>query len=280
MYRTSDWDEYPNGRWGNSSSPAFNDLRDHHLFYLRSKSKKEDLLKMWGGELTCVEDVFEVFRCYISGENNRNGVQVKSLPWNDDTIAPETSLIKEKLEFLNSHGFLTINSQPHVNAKPSSDPLVGWGGSGGYIYQKAYLEFFTCKENVDILLEVLKDYPQVNYHFVNREGSVNVTNSDKLSPIAVTWGVFPGKEIYQPTVVDPISFESWKDEAFDLWDQRWGRLYKEDSQSRQVIDDIYNNYYLVNLVDNDFIKGNCLWETLEKTVELREGGAQRMAAEA
>ena len=62
--------------------------------------------------------------------------QVKSLPWNDDTIAPETALIREKLEFLNSHGFLTINSQPHVNAKPSSDPLVGWGGSGGYIYQK------------------------------------------------------------------------------------------------------------------------------------------------
>ena len=37
-----------------------------------------------------------------------------------------------------------------------------------------------------------------------------MTNADKLSPIAVTWGVFPGKEIIQPTVVDPISFESWK----------------------------------------------------------------------
>lgn len=29
-------------------------------------------------------------------------------------------------------------------------------------------------------------------------------------PNAVTWGVFPGKEIIQPTVVDPISFVSWK----------------------------------------------------------------------
>ena len=29
-------------------------------------------------------------------------------------------------------------------------------------------------------------------------------------PNAVTWGVFPGKEIVQPTVVDPISFLSWK----------------------------------------------------------------------
>lgn len=76
MYRTSDWDEFPNGRWGNSSSPSFGDLTDHHLFYLRSRTKKGDLLKMWGQELTCMEDVFEVFKCYISGENNKAGVKV------------------------------------------------------------------------------------------------------------------------------------------------------------------------------------------------------------
>lgn len=270
MYRTSDWDEFPNGRWGNSSSPSFGDLTDHHLFYLRSRTKKEDLLKMWGQELTCMEDVFEVFKCYISGENNKAGVKVKSLPWNEDTIAAETSLIQENLVFLNSKGILTINSQPHVNGAPSTDSTHGWGGSGGYIYQKAYLEFFTCREVVDILLEVLKEYPQVNYHVVNREGSVNVTNADKFSPIAVTWGVFPGKEIAQPTVVDPISFESWKDEAFDLWQQQWGRLYPDGSASKLVIESIYKNYYLVNLVDNDFIKGNCLWEALENTVRWRE----------
>jgi hypothetical protein len=34
---------------------------------------------------------------------------------------------------------------------------------------------------------------------------------------AVTWGVFPGREIIQPTVVDPMSFRVWKDEAFELW---------------------------------------------------------------
>jgi hypothetical protein len=31
---------------------------------------------------------------------------------------------------------------------------------------------------------------------------------------AVTWGVFPGKEIAQPTVVDPEAFLAWKTEAF------------------------------------------------------------------
>lgn len=63
-------------------------------------------------------------------------MQVKSLPWNEDSIAAETSLIQENLVFLNSKGILTINSQPHVNGAPSTDSTHGWGGSGGYIYQK------------------------------------------------------------------------------------------------------------------------------------------------
>ena len=28
--------------------------------------------------------------------------------------------------------------------------------------------------------------------------------------IAVTWGVFSGSEIIQPTVVDPVTFHLWK----------------------------------------------------------------------
>ncbi|CAI8053880.1 Methylenetetrahydrofolate reductase [Geodia barretti] len=44
-----------------------------------------------------------------------------------------------------------------------------------------------------------------------------MTNCDSYQPIAVTWGVFPGMEIIQPTVVDPVSFHIWKDEAFMLW---------------------------------------------------------------
>ena len=78
MYRTSDWDEFPNGRWGNSSSPSFGELTDHHLFYLRGKLvKKEESLKMWGNDLSSVEDVFEPFACYLSGKPNRNGAKVR-----------------------------------------------------------------------------------------------------------------------------------------------------------------------------------------------------------
>ena len=31
---------------------------------------------MWGEELSCEEDVFEIFKCYLDGEPNRYGHQV------------------------------------------------------------------------------------------------------------------------------------------------------------------------------------------------------------
>lgn len=39
---------------------------------------------------------------------------------------------------------------------------------------------------------------------------MDILSDDLYSSIAVTWGVFPGKEIIQPTVVDPVSFQIWK----------------------------------------------------------------------
>lgn len=76
VYRTSNWDEYPNGRWGNSSAPSFGELTDHHLFYLRSPRNKAELRQMWGEELTSVKDVWDIFWCYISGNKNKQGQTV------------------------------------------------------------------------------------------------------------------------------------------------------------------------------------------------------------
>lgn len=270
IHRTQEWDDFPNGRWGNSSSPAFGELKDYYLFYLKSKSPREELLKMWGEELMSEESVFEVFTCYISGEPNREGHKVTCLPWNDDPLAAETNLLKEQLEKVNRRGILTINSQPNINGKPSTDPIVGWGPSGGYVFQKAYLEFFTSSENVTALLKVLKTKKyelRVNYHIVNVRGE-NITNAPDLQPNAVTWGIFPGREIIQPTVVDPVSFMYWKDEAFALWIEQWAKLYEEESPSRMIIQYIHDNYYLVNLVDNEFPLENCLWQVMEDTFEL------------
>ncbi|KAK7482502.1 hypothetical protein BaRGS_00026213 [Batillaria attramentaria] len=264
VYRTSDWDEFPNGRWGNSSSPSFNDLKTYHLFYLKSRSPKEDLLKMWGPELTDERDVWEVFYCYLTGEPNKSGVKVKRIPWDDSELIAETMLIADKLACINKRGVLTINSQPRINCAASDDPSVGWGIPDGYIYQKAYLEFFTSRQNVEALKQILPNYPLVNYHIVDHNGEADYTNCDPSQPIAVTWGVFPGKEIIQPTVVDPLSFLTWKDEAFGLWNECWGKLYEPGSSSRQLIKNIHDNYYLVNLVDNEFPKETCLWELVDR----------------
>lgn len=64
------------------------------------------------------------------------------LPWNDDPLAPETNLLKDELDKVNRRGVLTINSQPSINGKPSSDPIVGWGPPGGYVFQK--VKFGVC----------------------------------------------------------------------------------------------------------------------------------------
>jgi len=76
IYRTSDWDEFPNGRWGNSASASFSVIDNYYLFYLKSRASKTDLLKMWGEELSSEMDVWNVFVCYLNGDLNKAGVKV------------------------------------------------------------------------------------------------------------------------------------------------------------------------------------------------------------
>ena len=37
-----------------------------------------------------------------------------------------------------------------------------------------------------------------------------VTNMDEGAANTVTWGIFPGKEIVQPTIIEEVSFRAWK----------------------------------------------------------------------
>lgn len=263
IYRTRHWDEFPNGRWGNSASPAFGDLKDYYLFYLASKSPKAELLKMWGAELKGEEDVWDVFTRYLTGEADESGEKVTKTIFNEDPLDAETELISDNLAAVNRKGVITVNSQPSVNCAPSGDPKVGWGAPGGYVFQKAYLEFFTSEENVVALLQVVGRYPGVNFQVLNHDASFNCTNIKRLTPVAVTWGVFPGAEVKQPTIVDPVSFDAWREEAFALWHEQWASLYEPESSSRAVLEKIRTTYYLVNLIDNDFPKGNCLWNVLD-----------------
>jgi len=125
LARTSewDWDGFPNGRWGDSKSPAFGDVGE---YYLAFKRPKVDRKALWGIPQS-ENDVARVFTGFLRGD-------VSSLPWCDTSPAAETGAIAPQLLWLNAHGVLTINSQPAVNGCPSEDPTFGWGPTGGYCF--------------------------------------------------------------------------------------------------------------------------------------------------
>ncbi|KAK6130577.1 hypothetical protein DH2020_035669 [Rehmannia glutinosa] len=245
--RTVGWDQYPHGRWGDSRNASYGALSDYQFMRPRSRNKK--LHEEWVVPLNNVEDIYEKFMKFCLGK-------LKSSPWSElDGLQPETKIINELLGNINLKGFLTINSQPAVNGVQSDSPSVGWGGPGGYVYQKAYLEFFCSPERLNALVEKCKLFPYLTYMAVNKEGSW-ISNVNKTDVNAVTWGVFPAKEIVQPTVVDPASFLVWKDEAFEIWSRGWAKLYPETDPSRKLLEEVESSYYLVSLVDNDYINGD------------------------
>mmetsp|Transcript_5107 Transcript_5107/g.14031 ORF Transcript_5107/g.14031 Transcript_5107/m.14031 type:complete len:332 (-) Transcript_5107:200-1195(-) len=254
--RTAHWDEFPNGRWGDRTSPAFGELNDYHMTKLHAV-KSSERRAAWGHELTSVEDVCATFVRYVRG-------QIPMLPWCELALATESEQILSGLELLNSAGMLTINSQPPVDGAPSDDPAVGWGGPGGYVYQKAYVEMFVSPETLDLLEAAMPRYPTLTLQAVNAAGDSrhNLPTDDKgdvsSNVCAVTWGVFPNKEVQQPTVVDPQAFVQWKDEAFELWQSQWGALYDPSSESARIISNIHNTFYLLNVVDHDFKAGDIL----------------------
>jgi hypothetical protein len=148
---------------------------------------------------------------------------------------------------------------------------------------------------VDLLIEILGSYKSLTYHVVNAsvseleiqassaqltcscQGTVEKTNGSG-KPIAVTWGVFPNKEIVQPTVVDSGSFVVWKDEAFALWKTHWADHYdEEDAVSKKIINEIHDTYYLVNIVDNNYVSGDiyAVFDHVLAQIEVRKAKETR-----
>ena len=241
--RTSDWKKFPNGRWGNNKDPQYGDIKDYHLFGISLGTNKKKK-KIWGDELNSLDDIIKVFVNFLKGE-------IKYIPW-CDYIANETEFINENLLNLNLNGYLSINSQPKINGIKSNSEN-GWGGPGGFLYQKEYIEFFCSKENLDKL-----DLSNKNYSYCAINKNNDIFTNCKNSTNAVTWGVFPNKEIIQPTIVDYESFLIWKDDAFNLWLNEWAKIYDKDTESYKLLKNIHDTFYLVFIVDNDYINGNLL----------------------
>jgi methylenetetrahydrofolate reductase (NADPH) len=232
--RTQDWDEFPNGRWGDSRSPAFGEL---DAYGIRLKGSSEQNRKLWGDPRS-IQDISDLFVSYIQGK-------LESLPWSDQPITKEADVIKDNLVALNRRGLLTINSQPAVDSVRSSHPVYGWGPRNGYVFQKAYLEVLVCPELIAELITRIERNEDMTYYAVNKYGDLK-TNAPSDGPNAVTWGVFPGKEIIQPTIVETVSFLAWKDEFYRLG-QDWAECYPSTSPSRYLIEDIVDTWFLVNI---------------------------------
>ena len=251
LTRTETWDDFPNGRWGDITSPTFGELNQYHAIRAGSQSDKVKARrrKLWGTPKS-INEISEVFISFCKGSIN-------SLPWCETPLAIESNKILNDLVSLNKAGYLTINSQPKVNGLPSEDPNFGWGAKGGRVFQKTYLEFFTSKDNLDRLIKILDTLNDISYQAVSVNGDI-ISNLSEENVNAVTWGVFPGQEILQPTIVDTRSFLIWKDEAFGLWINDWASIYKQKSNSYNLLHQIHDSYYLVNIVDNDFINGDMI----------------------
>lgn len=233
-------DEYPNGRWGDKSSAAYGDLNN---YYLSNKSINNEYIKEMWIEPKTIEDVKNMFVKYINGE-------ISCLPWCDKPLREESKSILYELKYLNNNGILTISSQPKLNGISSDDMIYGWGSSLGYIYQKCYIEFFMNEELFKLFEEKVKNYTNLSYDSYNtkNERKTNLISNDS---ICVSWGVFVGSEIIESTMIDPKSFKEWSNEAFDMWRSKYESVFGNNNNNK-VISEIYENYRIVILVDNDY----------------------------
>lgn len=252
------WDEFPNGRFGDSNSPAYGEI-DGYGPNLKLHSTK--VVDTWGSPES-IRDIVGVFVDYLSNK-------IAVLPWVDSELSPETALIQEELFELNQRGWFTLASQPAVDGCPSSDKILGWGPATGRLFQKSFVEFFVPKKQwtEELLPRLAADIDDhtITYFCGDAQGDIvsnlPVGQHAHNSKTAVTWGVFPSKEVLQPTIIDYESFKAWNEEAFLLW-LEWARCYKRSSKSYEVLNSVYNDYYLVSMVHHNFKDEYGLWTTL------------------
>ncbi|KAK2740696.1 hypothetical protein FQN55_008750 [Onygenales sp. PD_40] len=275
--REATWDDFPNGRWGDARSPAFGEIDG----YGPSLHVNATVARRLWGFPTSKEDINKIFRRHVSGE-------LHAVPWseggaeeNTGGLNAETATIRDELlQLIDGRGWWTLASQPAVNGVRSDDPIFGWGPPGeGFVFQKAFVEFFCSSADYQNILKPLfarYSHDDLAWFAINDSGEFHSSTASEAAsnnysgPVdvvldsaatasnsgvnAVTWGVFRGKEIISPTIIEEVSFRAWGDEAFRIWDE-WRRIFPRGSPTEQLLTGLKKDAWLVCVVGQRFGAG-------------------------
>ena len=66
------------------------------------------------------------------------------------------------------------------------------------MYQKAYFECFVSPEKANVLTQMVTNHPSINMYAINNDGQDLRVGVEEGGVTALTWGVFPNREILQP----------------------------------------------------------------------------------
>lgn len=264
--REATWDDYPNGRFGDARSPAFGEIDG----YGTSLHLSPAAARMKWGYPESREDIGKLFDQHIRGA-------LDQLPWSEGPLSPETARIQPQLcKLIEERGWWTIASQPAIDGLRSEDAIFGWGPRGGFVFQKAFVEFWIPANDWHDLLHPHLCSPDIAgevswYASPCPPASIGTPNQARTplfqssdSPTAVntvTWGVFAQKEIISPTIIEGMSFRAWVEEAFGIWAE-WERCYAPASPSRKVLRAMREELWLVNVIGHSYREEQRLWDIL------------------
>ncbi|WEW56109.1 methylenetetrahydrofolate reductase 1 [Emydomyces testavorans] len=276
--REATWDDFPNGRWGDARSPAFGEIDGYGpSLHVTANGAR----RLWGCPMSR-EDINNIFRRHLSGE-------LHAVPWSEGGAAeesgglnPETATIRPYLlSLVEKRGWWTLASQPAVNGVRSDNPTFGWGPPGeGFVFQKAFVEFFCSQDDYHSYLKPLLQrygHDEFAWFATNAAGDFESSSSPSTptptGPVdaifddmddsfssspggvnAVTWGVFRGKEIITPTIIEEVSFRAWGEEAFRIWDE-WRRIFPRGSPSERLLRQTKDDVWLVCVIGQRFGAG-------------------------
>lgn len=259
MNRTAQWKDFKSGSiWTTERSRLLEDGSGLHARLLLKTRAKRCAQFLGVRDVTDIPRALTLLSSIFIQCLDGNG----AMPWSEG-LSDETGVMLGLLKPLNARGLFTICSQPQVNGENSSHKTFGWGPAHGYVYQKAYLEFFCSPGTAQTVFTTISKFPSLRFMAMrSRDGHRMVKSNWKVEDkeldsvhrafgrgvTTMTWGVFPGREVMQPTIVSLDTFRVWGGEAFELWSAPFAHLDKIPP----VIRMIQEEWLLVCVLDNTY----------------------------